>query len=394
MRSPLRKHPMLSNLHTMSCIAGMRAAEQPQRLLYLAATLAVCTLAWVVLSAFSSPFLASRVGTAVNAELAVANAQTQNGSFPLRHALRMEEMPGVSAVSYFGLASLPCGDGRSSLSINAYGGSGVDTLLRARGASQEVLDRWRSTRNGLLVGADAAARCNLAPGMSLSPRDHLSGVDVPVTIVAILPGGHGVLDDRIAYGHYDYLNRLMPDERSDQVLRARVVGENAATLGALAQSIDLAFASSDPPLQANPASGTESALGRFGQVQALLGLIMAAMATCALLVWVTVLAHLVTQRRPTMAVLQSMGFGRGLQFGALALEVAAVITGGAVLGVLGGHGAIALLNPRVSWLLGPLRVPDWAFASLLPALLLLAAIALVWPALQVRRLRPIDHLLT
>lgn len=385
---------MLSTFHPMACLAWMRLAEQPRRLLYLAATLAVCTLAWVVLSAFSSPFLASHVGMAVNAELAVANAQTQNGSFPLRHALRMEEMPGVSAVSYFGLASLPCGDGRSSLSINAYGGSGVDTLLRGRGASQETLDRWRSTRTGLLVGADAAARCNLKPGMSLTPRDHLSGVEIPVTIVAILPGGGGALDDRIAYGHYDYLNRLMPDERSDQVLRARVVGENAATLSALARSIDLAFASSDPPLHANPASGTESALGRFGQVQALLGLIMVAMATCALLVWVTVLAHLVTQRRPSMAVLQSMGFGRGLQFGALIIELGAVITVGALLGVLGGQGVIALLTPRVSWLLGPLRAPDWAFASLLPALLLLAAIALVWPALHVRRLKPIDHLQT
>jgi|GEM_PF-948719 len=385
---------MRPSIRSMAHLAWIRTSEQPMRLLYLVATLAVATLAWIVLSAFSAPFLASRVGNAISAELTVANARIQTSTFPLRHALRMENMPGVAAVSYFNLASLPCGEGRGTLSINAYGGSGVDAWLRGRGTSPQLLDSWRSTGNGLLVGAETAQRCGLVPGMSLSPTDYLSGVEIPITIIAILPDAGGGMGDRIAYGHYDYFNRLLPEELRDQVMRARVVGDDPATLPALAQMIDEAFSSSDPPLQANTSSSADSALGRFGQVQSLLGLIMAAMGACAVLVFVTVLAHLLAQRRPSMAVLQTLGFSRRIQFGALLIEMSAVIAVGALTGVAAGQALLAVLNPRVSWLLGQLRTPDWALLWLPPALLVLAIIALAWPSMQIRGLRPIDHLRT
>lgn len=383
---------MLPALRAALHIAGIRMAEQPARMVYLVATLSIAVLAWVVLSAFAAPFLASRAGVAINAELSIANARVQSNPFPLRHVLKIAQMQGVAGVSYQTLAAFQCREGRGLVTINAYGGSGVLPWLRSQGANESDLAAWTETRNGLLIGAEIAQKCGLKAGMSLSPRDILSGADIPVRIVGVLPENRGTIADQAAYGHYEYVNQLLPEQQRDQVMRARVTGDDPARLAQLAQDIEREFESGDPPLQANTSSGTDSALGRFGQVQALLGLIMAAMVACAFLVFLTVMAHLVAQRRSSMAVLQTIGFDRGVQFSALLLELVVVVLVGTVAGIAGGRVVLMALTPQVSWLLGQLRTPDWAMVGLAPALLVLGIAALAWPAVQVARLRPIDHL--
>lgn len=383
---------MRTALRAAAYIAWIRLADQPARIAYLVATLAIAVLAWIVLSAFAAPFLASRAGTAINAELSIANARVQSSAFPLRHVQHIAQMRGVASVAYQTLAGFQCRDGRGLVTINAYGGNGVPAWLRSQGASEAEVAAWAGTRNGLLIGAEIAEKCGLKAGMSLSPRDVLSGAEIPVSIVGVLPQNRGTIADQAAYGHYEYVNQLLPEPMRDQVMRARVTGEDPLQLSRLAEAIEREFESADPPLQANTSSGTDSALGRFGQVQALLGLIMVAMAACALLVFVTVMAHLVAQRRASMAVLQTIGFDRGVQFGALLLEFGAVLLAGAALGIVGGWAVLAALTPQVSWLLGRLHEPDWAIVGLAPALLGLAIAALAWPARQLARLRPIDHL--
>lgn len=383
---------MLPTLRSAAHLAWMRISEQPGRMAYLVATLAVAVLAWMVLAAFAAPFLASRAGAAINAELSIANGRVQGNPFPLRHALRIAQMPGVTGVVYQTLAAFQCREGRGLVTINAYGGTSVLSRLRSQGASETDLAAWSETRNGLLVGAGIAEKCGLRAGMILSPQDIMSGANIPVTIIGALPENRGSMSDQVAYGHYDYVNLLLPETRRDQVMRANVTGDDPAHLARLAQVIEQEFESSDPPLQANTSSGTDSALGRFGQVQALLGLIMAAMAACALLVFLTVLAHLVAQRRSSMAVLQTMGFGRSIQFTGLLMEFALVVLVGTAVGAVGGHALLAALTPKISWLLGQLRTPDWAVVGLLPALAVLSVAALAWPAIQLFRLRPIDHL--
>jgi len=119
---------------------------------------------------------------------------------------------------------------------------------------------------------------------------------------------------------------------------------------------------------------------------------MAAMAACTLLVFLTVLAHQIAQRRAGMAVLQTIGFSRGVQFGALVLELLLITGVGTMAGLLAGRAVMVLINPLLFRLTGLLRTPDWALWGLFPALFLLLALSLIWPALQISKLRPIDHL--
>jgi len=384
---------MKGSLRAALHIAKVRFFEQPGRMAYLVLTLAVAVLAWNVLAAFASPFLASKMGAAIDAKLGVLNAAVQGQPFPLRHMQHIERMPGVAAVDYMALAAFMCADERTTVTINAIGGRGALPHLRRRGFSAEDLALWNDTRNGLLVSAELAEKCGLAPGMSLSPHDLLSRVDMPVSIVAVLPDNpDGGSFGRVAYGHYEYVNQLFPEPMRDQVRMGNVEAVDASQLAQLGEAIEREFAGADPPLETRTSSGSNSALGRFGQVQGLLALMMAAMGACALLVFVTVMAHLLAQRRASMAVLQTIGFDRRLQFSALLVEFAGIVLAGTVLGVAGSVAVLAGLTPSVFWLFGQLRIPEWAITGLLPGLLVLALAALVWPAMQVARLKPIDYL--
>jgi len=379
-------------IRAVSLLALLRFREKPLGTLRLIATLSTAIVTWLVLSAIASPFLASKAGAALNSELSIANARLQTNAFPLRHIRKLESLPSIASASYFGIASFPCPAAAGTLSVNAYGGSGVTPWLRAEGAHQAQLDSWNATPNGLLVGAEAAQRCGLFAGMQFTPREYLSQREVPLQVVAVLPPGRSGMADRLAYGHYDYFNRVRGDAFADLVLRARIKGTDPSRLDQLAEQIETAFLAEDPPLLATPTSGTESALGRFGQVQSLLWLIMLAIAACTALVFIAVLAHSTILRRPSMAMLQTLGFGRRLQYTAQLLEfgmIALVATGA---GICISIFVLATLNPHVSWVLGQLSIQAWALQCLPVGIFLLCVLAMAIPLLQVRTLRPIDHL--
>jgi len=375
-------------------LAWIRLGEHPVRTTMLVVTIGVTVLAWVVLSAFASPFLVSQAEKKLNANLGILNARVETAPMPVRYAHQIEQIPGVVGVIYTTVAAFACADEKTAVSVNAYGGSNIAPYLRheAGTISDADLAAWNDTRNGLLVDAALAHQCGLTPGMTISPQDVVSGVEMPFHIIALFPGNSGPYAGQLAFGHYDYINQMVPEDQRDQTRFIRVTGDDPAHLPQLAQTIEREFASADPPVNANISQGTSSMLGRFGQVQELLGVVMAAMAACALLVFLTVMAHQIAQRRSSMAALQTIGFDRRVQLGGLVLELAAIIIAGTVLGALSGYIALALINPQVFWLTGQLRTPDWALWSLAPALILLALLTLAWPALQVSKLKPIDHL--
>jgi len=375
-------------------LARMRLNEQSARATGLVATLAVAVVTWVVLSAVASPLLAFKVGDVIDATVAVTNARVSGSVFPLRYAQRIERMSDVKGVIYLTVATFPCADGRTTVAINAYGGSEVTRMLRSDHVSDAMITAWNKTPNGILLGSDIAHQCGLAPGMTLSPRSRTADREIPITIVGILPANTDgpPIANKIAIGHYDYINPLLPERSRDQVRIMVVIGKDPTRLPQLAAAIEREFAADDPPLEASVSSGTTTILGRFGQVQSLLALVMAAMAACALLVFVTVLAHQIAQRRAGMAILQTIGFGRGVQFGALVLELLLIAGVGTTVGIIAGRAVMVLINPLLFRLTGLLRTPDWALWGLFPAVFLLLALSLIWPALQISKLKPIDHL--
>jgi len=180
----------------------------------------------------------------------------------------------------------------------------------------------------------------------------------------------------------------------DTIIRATVEVKDPSRLDHVIEAIEQEFQSSDPPLDVIVLDSTHSLLGRFGQVQALLLMMMSALALCVLLVYVAITAHLVAQRRASMAVLQTLGFNTRIQFIALLLELTGVVIVGTLLGIAGGHGLLRLLTPWAAdtLLSGALHPANGSMLVLPPAALVLIGITLIWPYLRISRLKSIDHL--
>jgi len=383
---------MLPLLH----LAWLCLTEQPVKMLYLAGTLAVVVAGWLVLSAFSSPSLLSN-SSAIKSELVIVNARAINIPFPVRYIPRIRQIPGVDNMRWSTVAAFFCADG-SGTTVTVTGWDGDhDDYLREKGASETDLETWHATENGVLVGPATAKQCGLTKGLTVSPDNIFGNGELPLQVVAVLPERGGANDTGVN-AHYDYINRFLDGNIGtswrNAVADAVVTVKNPSRLNQVAQTIEQEFQSSDPPLEAIALEDTASLLGRFGQVQALLLLIMGALALCTLLVFVGITAHLVAQRRASMAVLQTLGFNGQMQFFALLLELTGVVIAGTMLGIAGGHGLLLLLTPWATDTLfsGALHPADGAILVLPPALLLLLGITLIWPYLRISRLKPIDHL--
>jgi len=144
----------LSTPRTVLNLAWMGLAEHPVRAAGLIVTLGVAVLAWLVLAAFASPFLASRAGETINARLGVVNARSGSDVMPLRYVQRIEHIPGVREMTYATVVAFFCKDQKIVLPVLAEGGSGTASNMQRRGVGVADLARWDATRNGLLVDAD------------------------------------------------------------------------------------------------------------------------------------------------------------------------------------------------------------------------------------------------
>jgi len=377
-------------------LVWIRLTEQPAKMLYLAATLAALILAWIVFSAFASPSLLSN-SKAIKSELGLFNGRAQNTPFPAHYIPRIQQMPGVDDIRWFTMAAFFCADGSgTTVTVTARDGD-HDDEFRAHGVSETDLEIWHNTENGVLVGAETAKKCGLTQGTTIAPNNIFGNGELPLHVVAVLPK-QGGFNDFGVNAHYYYINRFLDGNIGstfrDAVVRAIINVKNPVDINKIAQTIEQTFQFSDPPLEVTVLGDSNSLLGRYGQVQALLLLIVGAMALCVLLVFVAITTHLIAQRRASMAILQTLGFSRRIQFFGLLLEFASILIIGTALGVTSGYGVLALLTPWAAdtLLSGAMHPIDGAILILFPALLLLLASTLIWPAMQMAKLKPVDYL--
>lgn len=353
------------------------------RAAYLVVTLAVTVAAWLVLSAFTQPFLGS--SNSGDSGITIRNA-SPNAPLPLRYAQRIEAVTDAHGVVWYGLQMVSCG-AATAVTLNAIGGPGIGSFLAQKQVAGAVQQRWLADPLGAIVSADALSKCGWHIGQGVQPPGFM-GQHFDLHVVGTFPGSAP-----IAFTHYDYINRAGPGfQGRDMVLWYLARAGDPRHDELLAARVEMEFAHDFPAVSATANATQQNAWARFGKAEQLLVLVMAAVLLCAASVLVSVLAHTAAQRRPGFAVLQVLGFQRTTLFAAFALELMASVATGAVLGVLLAHiVGRELATTDFGALTGGAPIPSWAWSGLPAWLAGLALVSLAWPAGLIARTRPADY---
>ncbi len=359
------------------------ARGQPGRQAYLVLTVAVTVACWFVLTALASPFLTVRTNASEDV-IRVNNARNRSAPLPIRYATRLAALPGVARVDYQDLQMLLCGD--DTVTVNAINIPATFDELTVLGFDRAAIEAWLAEPRGALVSASAARLCGWRLGQGTEAMN-IKQQPMPLQVSGIASVAD---DDPSVIAHYDYVNRNFSFIGSGKVLWYTLVARDPGAKEALISRVEAEFAHDDPPVAAFPDTVREDARARFGQVQRLVGLLMAALFLCCLLVLASVMAHSASERRAQHGLLCVLGFPRPVMLAGYGLEVLAIVLLGTLMGAALG---LTLLDYLPGWLQGQFlkpRLEPWTY-RLLPAWLLpLALLALLHPWLSVLRAAPLD----
>ncbi|MBX3699712.1 MAG: hypothetical protein KF903_01725 [Dokdonella sp.] len=376
--------------------AARAIIDAPGRTSYLVLVLALATIAWITLSVLAAPFVPTRdAGNRMRVTLAVNNANSGQ-PLPLRYAKRIETIPGVNGVVYSTVLVVTCKDNAPAVSIQAFGGSlqGVLNIPIWPPASQELdslQKKWLADPMAILVGARAAKDCGWRAGMGVSPRNFFTSRPIEMHVAGVLPQQEDPIGNIVSLGHYDYFNRAAAvPGRDDSVGEIIVYPRDLGDVNVVAARIEEALAHDDPPIQTNTESMLQNALARYGQAQYVLGYVMLATFLCAGLVLISVLAHAIAQRRAQMAIVQVLGFSRGVLLRAFVLENFFIVISGAGLGVACSLLLLHLLPAEMGLFFGNFTIPEWTWLGLPIWLAAVSIAALIVPAITIAALRPVD----
>lgn len=374
-------------LKTFVSLSAMRLRENIGRTGYLLASLTVAVVTWLVLSALAAQF-SDRAQANRDASVTV-NGERNTQPMPLQYVERIKRLNGVADVAYMTFMALGCKAPQTIATVNAWHIPQGRWVFPDVELDPALRQAWESDETALLLGAQMARDCDWTAGLKLEPNDIFNPSQrVPVHVLDILKSDGGGTGERIALGHYDYFNRLKPQDAQNEVMMMRVYANDASKLSELANMIEAEFANDTVAVQARTSAESENTLARFGNVQALLWLVTAAMGACALLVYASTLAHMAAERRASMATLQAIGFNRQQLLGAFVLEVLAIAVAGALLGVTVAAVLIRAITPAVSQYLGQLSMPMSSYLGLMLGLAALVVVSLLAPMRTISGVHP------
>lgn len=366
-------------------LSALGLVSAPKRTMYLMLTIMLTVTAWLTLSAMSSPFVHKK-STTKSDYITVLNAR-RGQPMPRRYADRITKISGVNDLSYIDIQLLTCAGSGRTATINAIGGDGLRQVLSEEGVAEDVFNNWADDRLGVIVSESLASSCGWLKGTTVSPRD-VKGQPVEIHISGTYPtqgGGGG------AYGHYNYFNRISSLAGAEKVLQIYVrpsLGTRSAD--ELASRIEDVFSHDDPPVEANPDTVQQASWARFGNVQYVLGFVMVAIFLCCALVFVSIMAHNITQRRGQLAVLKVLGFTNaalffGLLIEALSMTVLPAAIGCSIFRILSGN-----IPDAINTIFGGFVAPGWSYLLLGCLLVLLVAVAALGPLIIILKIRPTE----
>jgi putative ABC transport system permease protein len=266
--------------------------------------------------------------------LVVQHATGLGNFLPLSQRQRIEQIPGVTAVSpelWFGGVYKDDKPenwiGQLSTDPDIY----FDKIFDDAKIDPAVNEEWKKTRNGFVAGESIAKKFGWRKG------DHiiLKGTYIPLNADLVYIGPYSAGDESNLFFHNEYLNQ------SDWVLANKVTGlyylkvASAEDVPRVQVAIDKMFENSDAPTKTLTEKQFQlQFMEMMGNVKLLINGISLIILFAVTLIVANTVAMSARERVTEIAVMRTLGFGRGHILGFILSESVVMSLLGGILGVL------------------------------------------------------------
>ncbi len=266
--------------------------------------------------------------------LVVQHATGLGNFLPLSQRQRIEQIPGVVAVSpetWFGGVYKDDKPenwiGQLSADPDIY----FDKIFDDATIDPAVNEEWKKTRNGFVAGQKIAEKHKWKKG------DHiiLKGTYIPLNLDLVYIGSYNAGDETNIFFHNEYLNQ------SDWILANKVTGiyyikiDSGENVPRVAATIDKMFENSDAPTKTLTEKQFQlQFMEMMGNVKFLINGISLIIIFAVTLIVANTVAMSARERVTEIAVMRTLGFGRGHILGFILSESVLMSLLGGVLGVL------------------------------------------------------------
>ena len=288
----------------------------------------------VILSSLLQAMQADPSGGRGANRLVVQHATGLGNFLPLSQLQRIEQIPGVVAVSpqiWFGGVYKDDRPenwiGQLSCNPEIY----FDKVFDDATVDPAVNAEWKATRNGFVAGKKIADKFHWKKG------DHivLKGTYIPLTLDLVYIGPFNAGDETNIFFHNEYLNQ------SDWFGANKVTGiyylkvDSGETVPRVAAAIDKMFENSDAPTKTLTEKQFQlSFMEMMGNVKLLINGISLIILVAVTLIVANTVAMSARERVTEIAVMRTLGFGRGHILGFILSESVLMSLLGGILGVL------------------------------------------------------------
>lgn len=315
------------------------------------------------------------------------------GSMPLTYLNRIDRVPGVVQVAWFGLLIAHYRDLKQPLMVLATSPAFFSVMEEYK-TSAVAIERLSSTRTGLLVLDTAAKQFGWKVGdqVNLIDGQHVWTFDV----AGILTCPSNPAHPPFAVANYVYFDAIREAGRGTVAYFVARVADPRRAIH-VARSIDNMFANSSAPTHSQLESQfAGSTVAEIGNARRLTNSVMIAVFFAMLFVTGNVVFESVRERISELAVLKTLGYSDIRVLLLIEVEALTLCLSGAVIGLALAEVAFHFVGRTISkfssWLATTNELPPWTIIAGLGLAVALTLVAAAIPAWSAKRLDVADAL--
>ena len=353
-------------------LARRNAWRKPMRTLLLVLSVAIAFVIFGLLQAFLT---GANGSSGDNERLIVHNRAGSTQSLPVSLMNRIESLEGVASVSHATRLRAFVENER-----NIIGASAVDPGRAAAvfgdelGITPDLITALQAKRDNVLVGRMLARAQGWEVGqkVTITSFQYAQGNgsrDWSFEVAGIFDGESPAIDTYFLVLRYDYFNAARTTD-VDMVSQFSVLPEPGVDAATLAPKIDALFANSAVPTRTSAEQlFLQAFIKQIADVNAIVGLVLAASLTTIFMIVVNTMAFAVRERTFEIGVLKAIGLSRKRILMLILSESVLVFAFGGVIGLTAAWVLSGIADPSLGLVLTPVTLVAGAGLTLVLGIL-------------------------